>query len=729
MKLILCIFLFLSILTTIIYSQYHYDILISKTGAYPAIDVDSDNNLHIVWSESMSPLKYATLDLNGNFLTDEKNISESNSPISPSLILKDTFVLSVWNQREATHNSYIDGQLFINTDSFAVNNLRYNDPYYDAIRSEPNIEWLNDTLYIVVWSGDGYLTPINGTGIYGKLVSTSNIFLSTDLLLTDHGSENVQHDLPKIVNTLDSNKFFVAWRDNFLGNYRIFGRFFHYDGEPFDESFLISDDVSSSGVWDLDIDIDKQGNIVIVWGNGDLSYGEIKWQWIDATGNFISDIEKISTEDYVVSSSVAVSVAIDSNDDIIVVWEDKRSGKSEIYGQRFKPDKTKLGKVFKISSRTTNYSQVIPEVILKNNKIFTAWYEVGNYFEGVWANIIDFYDPLLDYREVVQTVSLSKSYAAPGKDSLLIEVKTNEVEGFVLFAEIESPDENPVDTIFLYDDGFHSDRIAGDSIYTNYWIPPTAVEQNYFVDVHIALNEIDTVSFQRDNMGIFTSIGPIIYDGIIYTTDDSIANPGDNVQFKLALINNGLNSMAKDISAEISTNDTCISGIYKSKVSYGDLIPGERVVPDLDFQRFAVKIDPDCNVDKDILFDISITSEGRFFWSDSFAIRVIPLSVDDEKKNILPNEFKLHQNYPNPFNPNTTIKYSISDVETTRRVVFTKLTIYDVLGREVTALVNKDQLPGNYQVKFDASQLPSGIYYYQLIAGNFTAVKKMVLLR
>ncbi len=96
----------------------------------------------------------------------------------------------------------------------------------------------------------------------------------------------------------------------------------------------------------------------------------------------------------------------------------------------------------------------------------------------------------------------------------------------------------------------------------------------------------------------------------------------------------------------------------------------------------------------------------------------------------IPEKFSLSQNYPNPFNPTTTIEYSIPNVgmlnATSSNV---QLIVYDVLGRKITTLVNNKQTPGIYSVKFDASNLPSGVYFYRLQAGNFVATKKMILMK
>ena len=100
--------------------------------------------------------------------------------------------------------------------------------------------------------------------------------------------------------------------------------------------------------------------------------------------------------------------------------------------------------------------------------------------------------------------------------------------------------------------------------------------------------------------------------------------------------------------------------------------------------------------------------------------------IIDEKQ--LPNEFMLYQNYPNPFNPTTTINYSIPNVGAIHDSPI-QLKIYDILGREVTTLVNEIQKPGHYEVEFDASQLTSGIYFYRIKANEFFETKRMLLLK
>jgi hypothetical protein len=91
--------------------------------------------------------------------------------------------------------------------------------------------------------------------------------------------------------------------------------------------------------------------------------------------------------------------------------------------------------------------------------------------------------------------------------------------------------------------------------------------------------------------------------------------------------------------------------------------------------------------------------------------------------NNIPTEFSLLQNYPNPFNPQTTIKYLIP------QKCFVSITVYDILGKEVSKLVNEEKLSGSYEVQFNGSKLSSGVYFYRLHAGNFFKTKKLMLLK
>ena len=117
---------------------------------------------------------------------------------------------------------------------------------------------------------------------------------------------------------------------------------------------------------------------------------------------------------------------------------------------------------------------------------------------------------------------------------------------------------------------------------------------------------------------------------------------------------------------------------------------------------------------------------------DTLAYGVTPYKInyidttnitDIVESEIVPGKLELSQNFPNPFNPETVIIFGIPEQ------AFVTLKIYDILGREIEALVNEEKSPGTYRVKFNSSGLASGIYIYRVSTGNQNQVKKMILLR
>jgi len=129
------------------------------------------------------------------------------------------------------------------------------------------------------------------------------------------------------------------------------------------------------------------------------------------------------------------------------------------------------------------------------------------------------------------------------------------------------------------------------------------------------------------------------------------------------------------------------------------------------------------NVDL-IAGDNNIQMELSWGWMDLDYIAV-PKSVVTSVKSSdqLPAHFSLQQNYPNPFNPETTIKYSLAKSENV------KLSVYDLLGREVSVLINEKQNAGPYEISFDGRNLASGVYFYRLSAGSFVDTRRMLLMK
>ena len=137
----------------------------------------------------------------------------------------------------------------------------------------------------------------------------------------------------------------------------------------------------------------------------------------------------------------------------------------------------------------------------------------------------------------------------------------------------------------------------------------------------------------------------------------------------------------------------------------------------------------------DTSFNVYVTGYSRNMANNGYVAATIKYSQIVgiiSNNNQLPNRYNLYQNYPNPFNPTTKIRFSIPLIKGGLRglsdgVVLLK--IYDILGREITTIVNQQLKPGSYEVEWDGSKYASGIYIYRLETENFTDTKKMILLK
>ena len=148
----------------------------------------------------------------------------------------------------------------------------------------------------------------------------------------------------------------------------------------------------------------------------------------------------------------------------------------------------------------------------------------------------------------------------------------------------------------------------------------------------------------------------------------------------------------------------------------------------------TITLDPLWDADSlSVVVFVQSTGSMTVYQSESIDYQKLVVSVNDKSNNI-PAEFILEQNYPNPFNPSTKIRFTIPSVIATppergKQSQIVSLKVYDILGREVAALVNEEKTAGSYEIEFNASKLSSGIYFYKIQAGSFTETKKMILMK
>jgi hypothetical protein len=188
----------------------------------------------------------------------------------------------------------------------------------------------------------------------------------------------------------------------------------------------------------------------------------------------------------------------------------------------------------------------------------------------------------------------------------------------------------------------------------------------------------------------------------------------------LVLYNAGSQSVAKNITATLSTDDPRIFRFTTNTARFDDIAAGSADTSSSYFFDYAEGYGPETTLDSAIHFDITISSDNRPYWSYELGYVT---SMAKENADSAPLKFSLSQNYPNPFNPSTQIEFTLPKSE------FVELKVYNILGKEVSTLVSRKLNQGNHSYTFEGTNLASGIYYYQLTAGEYREVKKMILLR
>ncbi|HQJ45079.1 MAG TPA: T9SS type A sorting domain-containing protein [Ignavibacteriaceae bacterium] len=231
----------------------------------------------------------------------------------------------------------------------------------------------------------------------------------------------------------------------------------------------------------------------------------------------------------------------------------------------------------------------------------------------------------------------------------------------------------------------------------------------YFINNYLKSKYINDAP--NGQSGVFYQAEPVpngIFDGIGTISFDNGTHGTFNVRYPdvIAGVNGGIECLKySNLTNQFAA--VCFQGIYPGGSAIGKSIcvgiPFETIYPEEKRNIFMEKV-------------IS------FFNS--------PVNVSEDFQSV-PTSFKLYQNYPNPFNPSTTISYEIPSLVNgdSKAGGFVTLKVYDVLGNEITTLVNEYQKPGYHTVKFNASSLSSGIYFYSLQTGNKTLNNKMILMK
>jgi hypothetical protein len=186
------------------------------------------------------------------------------------------------------------------------------------------------------------------------------------------------------------------------------------------------------------------------------------------------------------------------------------------------------------------------------------------------------------------------------------------------------------------------------------------------------------------------------------------ASSGDRFGVNVGLFKGGVDGTCIAIAAIANPTETTSYTQFTAVFNYQS-----EEIPDTCVAEFMI-IGPGTGLD-------AYAHPGSYYLIDDLAFSNVPVSVDEPVN--LPAQFSLQQNYPNPFNPSTSIQFSLSNGAQV------KLRVFNILGKEVATLVNEWRSAGRYNEKFDASKFSSGVYFYRLDTGNYSAMKQMLLIK
>jgi hypothetical protein len=312
-----------------------------------------------------------------------------------------------------------------------------------------------------------------------------------------------------------------------------------------------------------------------------------------------------------------------------------------------------------------------------------------------------------------QNIAVDRYYARPGADSVtLTAVLTNPLHNQSAVNAAVTDYALVHDSALFYNDGMHGDGTAGDSIWGARLLAP-ANEGTFSVNVE-SKDLTQGTSRQLPNVVLFTTAGPLALDTLQYR--DNRAN--GNCEVLPFVKNMGSTAPFKGATVHLVCTDPWVTGITPAVGPLYDIAAGETRNPN---GSFWITYNPSTIPDTfNLKFELGMS--GHVCWTIPVILRVGPL-VEVAQKGTMPTAYALTQNYPNPFNPSTTITYELP------KTTVVKLSVYDVLGREVSVLVNEKRDAGVHNVKFDAAGLASGVYFYRLQAESYLDTKKLVLVR
>lgn len=561
------------------------------------------------------------------------------------------------------------------------------------------------------------------TNFTGRLVCLCSVMLALALIVPittfsqspgNPVSIAGNHQTNPAMTTDGSGGTIITWQDNRSGKYEIYAQRMNADGNAMWSVNGLAICTQDSNFKPMIVS-DGSGGAIISWQSyRGSATADIYAQRINSSGNIQWSLNGLPVC-VVVFEQDTISMVSDGLGGAILTWQDYRSnsGSADIYAQRINPSGTMIWTANGVNICNQAAEQRGPKIIGDGSGgAFITWFDkrAGNY--DIYSQRIAAAGAVVWTTNGVATCTMSTDQLTPdicvdGANGVIITwTDYRSSTDFNIYAQRVGPSGAivwVVDGVVLnnnvayaqIDPKIVSDGLGGAIVsWTDYRTGTTA-------DIYAQrVNSTGAVQWTATGVIICTASGDQIFSQLTsdgnngaYITWEDHRNAGNSDIYAQRIASNAaLNWAATGYAICTVSNDQ----LRPSLVSNGNL--GALVV----WQDYRSGNNFD-------IYEVGFNTTGI-------------IAIENGGITI-PSEYSLSQNYPNPFNPTTVINYQLP---VTGNV---KLSIFDVLGQNISTLVNESQNAGNHNIEWNAANYPSGVYFYQLEAGSFSLIRKMILIK
>lgn len=736
----------------------------------PVIEIiNSLQNFAVVWNsnnqiDSLSKddifLKIYDKDLTEILSETAVNDSTLGSQINPQIASNsDGKFVIVWSSyNEINFNNFYDIKLklFSNNEAYSEEILVNN--YTDHSQTKPQVAMNEMGEFIVVW--ESWEQDGSDRGVYGQNFDADGNKIGDEFRV--NSTTLFSQARPK-VKFLDNEKYIIVWEswmEDDLG-YDLYGKIYGSTGELIQDEFQINS-YEPNNQWYADIGVRTDG-FDIVWCSWEQDGydGGIYLKSFDE--NYTAEFDEILINSSTQFYQWLPKISNLQNGNKAIVWSSwNLDGSREgLFYKVLDKNNKELTLENRINSNTNSY-QWEPDFIETDlNELVAVWSSYGE-LNNDYEVMINKFSPEYLIGEIDKTEYIH-SNGNSSSNFVVHVMDSTKLTGHIYSIEFQEIDEETLGFIIMdrtideikvelyplyFKEGVKYLTEQFDGVVIEF-IPNFELkldfENSYFVN-----NSESNFSFEVENPTIFPAIAPIDISLIWGSTDTletgNYVSPSDTAlsQSNIREIEVPFYAVNKFTKESIDILILESSNTQNNKWDFGETIvfltPEEyrtntigthaQLLSSSESENLVYPSIGDTNY---ILTYKPITSDDVYQFATSK--EKIILGIENLEKF---ESFYLLQNYPNPFNPVTTIKYSVplevkSDASVSsatsaegRNVI---LKVFDILGREVETLVNKDQKSGNYSIEFNGSHLSSGVYFYSLQIGMSRIIKKMMLLK